>query len=249
MTDLAPLSRQTAAEACAERLREGILAGRWAPGERLPPERVLAEQLGVTRVTLRGGLAALAAEGLVEARQGSGTRVLDFRRAAGPGLLPALAARAQAEGALPVVVRDLLCLRRGLAGEVLGRLAAEPPSLEALGAYDAAVASFARAAARPEADGGARLRALAEADLAVLRALVGLTGSAVFHLALNPVAEALGSIAELRAAVYREPEANLAGWRALGTWLRAPEAAAVPGFLALLSERDAATLAHLGAAP
>lgn len=245
MSTLAPLPRQTAAEACAARLRQGILSGRWAPGERLPPERLLAEQLGVTRVTLRGGLAALAAEGLVAARQGSGTRVLDFLEAAGPGLLPALAAQAKAEGALAAVVRDLLCLRRGLAREVLGRLALEPPEAAAVAGFDAAVAAFGGAVDTASRDP----HALAEADLAVLRALVAATGSAVFHLALNPVAQALGSMSELREAIYREPEANLTGWRALGAWLRAPEAASIPAFLALLAERDAETLAHLGDRP
>ncbi len=61
----------------AERLRQDLLGGRWAPGETLPPERRLAEELGVSRPTLRGAHATLDAEGLVRSRQGSGVIVLD----------------------------------------------------------------------------------------------------------------------------------------------------------------------------
>lgn len=45
------------------------------PGDRLPPERQLAAELGVSRSTLREGLRRLVDLGIVEARQGSGTYV------------------------------------------------------------------------------------------------------------------------------------------------------------------------------
>ncbi len=45
------------------------------PGDRLPPERDLAAQIGVSRPTLRMGLHALAAMGCVESRHGSGTYI------------------------------------------------------------------------------------------------------------------------------------------------------------------------------
>ena len=43
------------------------------PGDRLPAERDLALQLGVSRPTVRAGLRALAAMGVVQSRHGSGT--------------------------------------------------------------------------------------------------------------------------------------------------------------------------------
>lgn len=54
-------------------LRAFIAARDLAPGGRLPPERELAEQLGVTRAELRKGLAALEAEGLLWRQVGKGT--------------------------------------------------------------------------------------------------------------------------------------------------------------------------------
>lgn len=56
-------------------VRERIARGEARPGARLPPERELAAQLGVSRPTVRAGLRALAAMGVVESRHGSGTYI------------------------------------------------------------------------------------------------------------------------------------------------------------------------------
>jgi GntR family transcriptional regulator / MocR family aminotransferase len=58
-----------------EALRSAILAGRLAPGARLPASRVLAADLGCARGTVLLALEQLAAEGYLAARPGSGTRV------------------------------------------------------------------------------------------------------------------------------------------------------------------------------
>jgi GntR family transcriptional regulator, transcriptional repressor for pyruvate dehydrogenase complex len=58
-------------------LRELIQKGTLKPGERLPPERELAEMLQVSRPTLRAGLRSLAAMGVLESRHGSGTYVVE----------------------------------------------------------------------------------------------------------------------------------------------------------------------------
>lgn len=52
-----------------------ILSGKLAPGDVLPSERTLSEQLGVSRSVLREVLGRLASLGLVQIRHGSGTRV------------------------------------------------------------------------------------------------------------------------------------------------------------------------------
>jgi GntR family transcriptional regulator len=59
----------------AETLRAEILEGRLSPGERLSPERELAERFDVARTTVRLALSALKSQGLVGAGQGKGTFV------------------------------------------------------------------------------------------------------------------------------------------------------------------------------
>src|SRR5215218_5088932 len=56
-------------------LLDRISAGAYAPGDRLPSEGVLAEDLGVHRLTVRRALDELSREGRLRARQGAGTFV------------------------------------------------------------------------------------------------------------------------------------------------------------------------------
>jgi len=59
----------------ADQLRQSIERGEFEVGARLPPERDLAVQLGVSRPSVREALIALEVEGLVEVRMGSGIYV------------------------------------------------------------------------------------------------------------------------------------------------------------------------------
>ena len=54
-------------------MRGLIERGEVRSGDRLPPERELAQQLGVSRPSVRSGLKSLAAMGVVQIRQGAGT--------------------------------------------------------------------------------------------------------------------------------------------------------------------------------
>ena len=56
-------------------LRERIARDEFSTGERLPAQHALAEQYGVTVMTLRQAIAELEAEGLVRAAKGKGTFV------------------------------------------------------------------------------------------------------------------------------------------------------------------------------
>lgn len=67
--------RRLLPDAVADRIREAILDGEFAPGDRLPPERELAEQLHVNRSSIREALKKLEQLRLVEIQQGSGIRV------------------------------------------------------------------------------------------------------------------------------------------------------------------------------
>jgi len=67
----------------AERLIREIAAGRLLDGERLPPERDMAADLGISVGTLRKSLADLQERGFLERRQGSGNYIRHAPEAAG----------------------------------------------------------------------------------------------------------------------------------------------------------------------
>lgn len=69
-----------------DRLLARIASGEWAPGQRLPGERQLAEEMGVSRVSVRAALQSLKTRGFVDAVQGGGTRVVSNAQCMDPGL-------------------------------------------------------------------------------------------------------------------------------------------------------------------
>jgi GntR family transcriptional repressor for pyruvate dehydrogenase complex len=68
----------------ADSIAERIIAGEYRLGERLPTERDLAEQFGVSRPTLREALIALEMQGMIEARHGMGIYVTGVQPPAAP---------------------------------------------------------------------------------------------------------------------------------------------------------------------
>jgi GntR family transcriptional repressor for pyruvate dehydrogenase complex len=122
---LRPVGKQRVAEEIVHQLRGLILNGSYSPGQKLPPERRLAEELGVNRASLREAIKSLEQMGLVKTRQGDGTRVLDFMQTAGVELVSHLIANYQ-DGGQPnlEVLADVLEFRR-LFGREVARLAAE----------------------------------------------------------------------------------------------------------------------------
>jgi GntR family transcriptional repressor for pyruvate dehydrogenase complex len=78
MSILEPLDRSTQEGTSIEisrQLLDYLLSGRVQPGARLPPERKLAEALGVGRSVVREALKSLTLLGLLEVRLGDGTYV------------------------------------------------------------------------------------------------------------------------------------------------------------------------------
>lgn len=69
------VTRTTAADQIIEQLRTQILTGARPLGAKLPPERELSVEFGVSSPTIREALRALSSMGLIEARQGSGAYV------------------------------------------------------------------------------------------------------------------------------------------------------------------------------
>ena len=110
-----------------EQVRDGILAGRVAPGTRLPATRELARDIGVSRNTVVGAFEQLLAEGYVRGAVGSGTYVAELT----PDAL--LNARLPSEAAPPIAA---VARRRGLS-ERGHRIAGihQPGRLPASGAF------------------------------------------------------------------------------------------------------------------
>jgi len=70
-----PLARRTYVAEAIRTIKDMILDGRLAPGQRLPPERSLSEALGVSRPTVREAIRSLQAMNILESRHGAGTFV------------------------------------------------------------------------------------------------------------------------------------------------------------------------------
>ncbi len=115
-----PLQRQL-----YDQLREAVLAGRLAPGTRLPASRGLARELGCSRNTVLSAIEQLVAEGYLEGRVGSGTYV--------SGVLPEdlLAAKARGAGKPrpPAQCRGLSARGLALAGVLQPRPRQRPPGV------------------------------------------------------------------------------------------------------------------------
>ena len=229
--------RESAADACADALRTAILRAEFPAGSRLPPERALADTFGVNRVTVRSALAKLEAANLVSVKQGSGYLVRDYEREGGPELIASLVDLAHGARELTAIARDLLLVRRQLAGAVFERIVARGPLTRGeLARFERGVDDLDRVAK------GTDVVAIADCDLALAAMLVAAAKSSVLSLTMNPIARIVHEIPALRDAIYREPSRNVAGYRALTAWLAAPNEAGVAAMVSLLATNDEATL-------
>lgn len=101
---LEPIITQRLYQQVADSIRKQIQSGSAPPGSRLPSEKLLAQQLGVSRPTVREAMISLEIAGLVEIRTGSGSYVRQRDSLAlpsvdtGPGPIELLNARILIEG-------------------------------------------------------------------------------------------------------------------------------------------------------
>ncbi len=198
------LTRQTAYEQVAERIRAAILDKTLGADDQLPPERDLATQFGVSRTTLREALRHLQAEGLLAPRGRTSPM-----RAADPA-----AALSRFREALSNVVQlrdvslsDLLELRLAIETAALLR-AAQSPVVERL--------AEARAALVAMSNPRVSQAAFYEADVAFHAALVAASGNQALWLVMLAVKDSMRhhldqtmrgrSFAKLRPQVVAEHE-------------------------------------------
>ncbi|WP_336490902.1 PLP-dependent aminotransferase family protein [Methylobacterium nigriterrae] len=216
-----------------EALRAAILAGRLAPGARLPASRGLAADLGCARGTVLLALEQLVAEGYLTTRAGSGTRVAAtlpddlLSRPRGPAGAPAPSA------APPVLSRRGARLAAasaaGLPGDGAGAFALGRPALDAFPFETWARLLQAEwrhgACAHPHPLGDPRLRRAVAAYLSAGRG-VACTEDAV--IVTSGIRQSLRLVAELlldpgEAALVEEP-----GFPGLSRALRDAGLATVP---------------------
>ncbi len=120
MPPLQPVEPQRLYRQIAGQLRTLISQGELAVGSRLPAERDLARQLGVSRPSVREALIAMEVEGWVEVRTGSGVYVLDRSSQASHAAARRPQIAADEWGPL-----ELIRARRVVEGEIAGLAATE----------------------------------------------------------------------------------------------------------------------------
>jgi GntR family transcriptional repressor for pyruvate dehydrogenase complex len=121
VSSLRPPRRRRIHEDVAEQLRDAILDGRFRVGQKLPPERDLAQEFQVNRTSVREAIKVLEGLGLVTVRQGDGATVRPLVDASlevlAPMILHAGRVDTRVMGEVTEVVLPLLCEMARLAIE------------------------------------------------------------------------------------------------------------------------------------
>jgi GntR family transcriptional repressor for pyruvate dehydrogenase complex len=208
---LQPPDRQRVDEQIAAQIADAILDGAFAPGSTLPPERELAEQLGVNRTSLRQGLARLQQMGLIETRHGSGNVVRDPEGLTHPAVVEALVRKLG-----PEFLVELLEIRAAL-GPLIGRLAADRNTPDDAEALRDALSAVQRADTAP---------ARQAADLAYFRVLIHATRNRALGLLYRWVEHAFGGREHELTGAYDDAEPVVADLRVITEAVLARDAAA-----------------------
>jgi len=173
-----PVSRTTAYEHVAERIRSAILDKSLSSDTRLPPERELATQFGVSRTTVREALRHLQAQGLLSAK-GRTSPMLPDPEAALTRFREALGTVVQLRS---ISLKELLELRLAIETAALLR-AAEAPVEQHL--------AEARAALDVMEQPRVTQDAFYEADVAFHAALVAASGNEALRLVMLAVKDSI----------------------------------------------------------
>lgn len=105
-----PINTESLKDVFVKQFEENILSGYFSVGEKLPSERDLAEQMGVSRPVVHEGLVDLAVKGLVTMKPRVGTIVNDFRTNGSLTLLQSLM-QYKSGGVEADLLRSLLDMR------------------------------------------------------------------------------------------------------------------------------------------
>src|ERR1035438_578811 len=108
-------------EQIVQQIEESVLKGTLKPGDQLPAERELAQQLGVSRTAVREAVKTLREKGLVEAYSGRGTFITDGTSQAARQSFDLMVKLGQQEGSTHLAELRLI-LEPGLAARADARV-------------------------------------------------------------------------------------------------------------------------------
>ncbi len=166
--------RSHVADDVYEQLAAAILRGDMAPGSAMPPERVLVERFGVSRMIARQAVHRLAELGLVRVKQGGTTIVLDPHDATDLRVLALFYKFAPAEGRAPADVADMI-EKQYLQGLSIVEVASRRASREDLAGIEAIVRDA-------EASGASEVVDLSALEQRFWRSLAAAAKNRVFRM-------------------------------------------------------------------
>ncbi|MDU9389406.1 FadR/GntR family transcriptional regulator [Pseudomonas japonica] len=175
------ITSSTVVNGVVEKLRQALARGQWRSGEMLPGQRELAEQLGISRPSLREAVTVLETLGLVRSMPGKGVLVLDADSAE-PTLVPAAVAEASLE--------DVLQLRYTLEPFIVG-LVAQSISNQETGQLRLTLMDMREALDADDAEAGVN------AYIAFHEALFALTSNPIFQSVVQQTSNALKQSAQV----------------------------------------------------
>lgn len=163
-------------EMVIERITEFIFSGQYSVGEILPPEKRLCEMFGISRSIMREAVKVLAAKGLLEVKQGSGTVVcLPKEEVPEKALMTYMAAHS-------VSLAQLMEVRAPL--EIaIAKLAASGRTNDHLQRMEATFETLAVE--------GQSLDVYTDADVAFHQSLVDASGNHIFKIIVNSIIQFL----------------------------------------------------------
>lgn len=180
----------TLSEKVAADITQTIMDGDLAPGERMPSERELGEQFGVSRTVIREAVRSLVASGLVEAHSGRSLRVAAVGPEAVSRAMGMFLHRSDA-----IDYRRVHEVRAALEIDMAGYAAerATPEDVARLRELNAELAAV------PEAN----VERAAELDVAFHHAVAQATGNDLFRVLLDAIGHVL---LEIRVRAFRSPD-------------------------------------------
>jgi GntR family transcriptional repressor for pyruvate dehydrogenase complex len=175
------ISSSTVVNSVVEKLRQALARGQWRTGDMLPGQRELAEQLGISRPSLREAVTVLETLGLVRSLPGKGVLVLDVDAATQePGLDTSAAAS----------LADVLELRYTLEPFIVG-LVAQSANSQDIGQLRLNLMDMREALEADDSEAGVR------AYIAFHEALFALTTNPIFQSVVQQTGNALKQSADM----------------------------------------------------